>query len=104
MYYFNRKPSDGIKVRFLQMLKRKPDTRRILRLRIEENGIISICNDLGICGGCLVFGKEQPEYLLCFLDKEDYSPENIAGLEQAVCREFPEIKGFDIISAERIRD
>ena len=49
-----------------------------------------------------MFGKKQPEYLLCFLDKEDYSPENIARLDQAIHGEFPDIKGFDIVSAERI--
>jgi len=104
MYHFNRKPSIGMKVRLLQMLKSKLDTRSILRPRIEENSIISICNDLGICGGGLVFEKEQPEYLLCFLDKGDYSPENIARLDQAIREEFPDIKGFDIVSAERIYD
>ena len=51
-----------------------------------------------------MFGKEQPEYLLCFLDKGDYSPENIARLDQAIREEFPDIKGFDIVSAERIYD
>lgn len=104
MFYFNCKPSIGIKVKLLQKLKRSLETRMILRPRIEENYIVSICNDLGIRGGGLVFGKKQPEYLLCFLDQEDYSPENISLLEQAIRREFPDVKDFDIVSAARIYD
>ena len=65
---------------------------------------MSICNDLGIRGGGLVFGKKQPEYLLCFPEQKDYSPENISLLEQAIRRDFPDVKDFDIVSAARIYD
>lgn len=102
MIHFYRTPSILNKVPFLQRLKQQERFRSILRPRIEENTVVMIHDDDRICGGALVFGNDSPEYLLCFLEKEDYRAENISALEAAIKEEFTGVKEYDICCAEKI--
>lgn len=102
MIHFHRAPSVSTKVPFLQWLKQGMQTRSILKPRIEENTVATIYADDRICGGALLFGHDSTEYLLCFLEKEDYTAENISSLKLAIEEEFSGVKEFDICCADKI--
>ena len=102
MIYLRLSPPVNHKVPFLQRLKQRKQTQSILKPKIEENSVAAIYDDDRICGGALVFGNDSPEYLLCFLEKEDYRAENISALEAAIKEAFPGVKEYDICCAEKI--
>ena len=73
MIYFHLSPPVSSKVPFLQRLKQGKQTQSILKPKIEDNSVATIYNDDRICGGALLLGHDSTEYLLCFLEKEDYA-------------------------------
>lgn len=85
------------KLYLFHKLRKNRDTCQIVREKFEENYIATIHDDNILCGGALIFGKDNPLYLFCFFEKEKYCVERYYNqLRVAIEIVFPKLEVYDV--------